>query len=63
MTVYYILHHCQRFSVILSIISIILKEIPKGMRQIYNSHSFRVLHDFLSIMFTIARSNPFTFLA
>lgn len=59
MKVHYILHHCQRFS----ITSIILKGLPKTMNQRYSSHSFRMLHDFLSIMFTIVRNNPFTFLA
>lgn len=31
--------------------------------QIYSSHSFLILQAFFSIMFTIARSNPFIFLA
>ena len=32
---------------------------PKVMHQRYSSHSFRTVHAFLSIIFTIARSNPF----
>ena len=39
------------------------QKVPKVMHQRYSSHSFRTVHAFFSIMFTTARSNPFTFLA